>query len=97
MLVPMFLLFMALGAIVSAFLIRTHPVFLAINIILLLVQMLITPMLTNMWSSLMFADPALLAEASTFTFALLLFDHLPLISFVMSVLVILVSYMRGIQ
>jgi hypothetical protein len=95
-LIPMFLLFMALGAIVSAFLIKTHPIFFAISIVLLLVQMLITPMITNLWSSIMTANADIQTEAESFAFAMILFNNLPLISFVLSLLIVLISFMRGV-
>lgn len=95
-LIPLILMGFGLGAIVSAFLIRTHPIFFGISILLLLIQMLVTPILTNVWSSIMTSTPDLQAKAASLTFIVLIMDKLPLISFILACLVAVVSYLRGV-
>lgn len=96
-LMPFVLLMMSLGAIVSALLIRTHPIFFGVSILLIVIQLIITPMITNMWSSIMTGEAAIQATADNYPVILLFFDKLPLITFVLAFIVGIVSYIRGMQ
>ena len=96
-LIPLILMGFALGAIVSAFLIKTHPIFFGITILLLIIQALITPFLTNTWTSIITANSDLQTKALQFTFIIFVMNNMPLIAFVIACLVAVVSYMRGVQ
>lgn len=96
-LIPLLMLGMTLGAIVSAMLVRTHPIFLGVSILLMVIQVLITPMLSNMWQSLIFADSGISDTANTLPFLLFIFQNLPIITIVISFLVGTITYLRGMD
>jgi hypothetical protein len=96
-LIPLLMLGMTLGAIVSAMLIRTHPIFLGVSILLMVIQILITPALANMWQSIITADAGISDTADTLPFLIFIFQNLPLITIVISFLVGTITYLRGME
>jgi len=94
-LIPLFMMAMSLGAIISSLFVRSHPILFPITLILIAVQMTITPMMSNIYSSIMQASAGMAATAALYPIITAIMNNLPLITFVLSMLGMLITYMRG--
>jgi len=88
--------------IISAIFVQNHPIFFVVNLLLLLVYMAITPAISNamrsFWSTGEFADYSFGGSSET-TFPIMtrIFQHLPLLSFLLSFMLMLAQFSKGQQ
>lgn len=89
-----------LGSIISAALVRNHPIFLVVSIILMMVVMIISPIISNVmlefWSQPEFAEFAE-GGGGTITLPLMtrVFQYMPHITAVLSVMIMILSFSKG--
>ena len=83
---------MALAAVFAGLMIRTHPAFFIIAVVLVFVQFLILPPLVNAYNSIMQTQPV--ALQNTYANMISIMQMLPMISAVGTLLAILVGLLR---
>lgn len=81
-----------IGAVILAFYIRTHPVFIAVSLIILVVMVaIVAPIINNMYFE--FAEHSeISATASPYNYATILFQNLPLFTAIGAILVMVALY-----
>jgi len=100
--VLIFFLFLMLSMlpIVFATLVKTHPIFIVFNIMLIIVYMLMTPMISKMMYSVFNTDELAQYAAGgggsfTFRFTMALFQYLPLVSLGLSMVLMVSQFGKG--
>lgn len=83
-----------IGCIISAFAVRTHPVFFVMFIILQALLVALTPMLQSIWTAVI-ATPSLASAAAMFPYFALIMNNYPVIVLVGSILVGLAMFLFG--
>lgn len=87
---PAIILGMGAATLVSAYFVRSHPVFFVFSILALFVVTLLAAQLSNAFISMMTGEPGLNASAQNFPLTFQLFNNLPAISWIIGVLAIVV-------
>lgn len=92
---PFVLVGMTLAAIVSSMLVRANPIFFGIAIIIIVMQFFVTAYLSNSWESILSSSVSLQSAMALAPYVGFIMTYLPLVTFLLSVLVVVVTYMRG--
>ena len=80
-----------IAALITAYYIKTHPVFYVAMLVLQLIAVAISAVLSNLWQSIA-SDPILMPITNTFTYTPLILNNLPIIVLVLSSMIAIVSY-----
>lgn len=84
---------LGIGGVIFAWLVPTHPIFIILSIMMLLISVIILPVLSNAFES--FATNASMAPATAnFPLMMYLMSNLPAIEIVFGILTIIVMYTR---
>lgn len=93
----MFLLvFLSIGALAGAALVRSHPIFLAVDLLLIIIMVFVGSALTNVYYT--FASTTQIAtSAAAFPNVLFIIEHLPHYIALMGIMIAIVYYGKGRQ
>jgi hypothetical protein len=80
-----------LSIIVLAFLLRTHPVMFIVSLGILIIMMLIAPVLSNYFNTII-TNNSFTAIANNFPMTSYIMDHLPFLEFIWSILTMIFLY-----
>ncbi len=94
MIVPLFVIGMGAALIISAFLIRTMPVFFIFFLIVNVILAYASTLMSNAWYQI-FTGNALSASAGQFTSLTAVFKYLPFVSIVLGVVFAIALFMKG--
>ncbi len=83
---------MAIVIIITAAMIRTHPIYVVPAIVLMVIHIIIAGAFSNLYWGVVTATPELTAAAENFPLTLFVFQHLPKFTLVISVLAIIAAY-----
>lgn len=85
---------MSLGAVVSAYLIKTNPIFFFVSVVLLFVMFLVVPTVILAFNGVA-SDSNFTSAASGLNLLIFMIERLPVITLVMSVLAALLGILRS--
>lgn len=85
---------MSLGAVISAYLIKTSPIFFFVSVVLLFVMFLVVPTVVSTFNGIA-SDPSMAATASQFNLLIFMVERLPIITLIMSVLAMILGILRS--
>ncbi|QLJ52539.1 MAG: hypothetical protein Sv326_0438 [Candidatus Fermentimicrarchaeum limneticum] len=80
-----------IAAFITAYYVRTHPVFFVVMLVLQLVVIAVSALISNVWTQIA-SDPVFLPVTNTLTFTPLILHNLPIIVLVMSSAIAMISY-----
>lgn len=80
-----------LGAVISAFAVRTHPIYYIPFFLIQLIMLAVTPTLVGVYDEF-YASPSINASTVQFTYTHLVMTNLPMLAFVLSVLIALAMF-----
>lgn len=87
---------LGLASVIFAFLVPSHPIFIALSVLMLLIDMIVLPQFSNMYESVR-GNGTLAASASTFPIMTSIMQNLPLVLAALGSLVMIVMYTRWRQ
>ncbi len=87
-------IFMNLIPIIAAYFVRTHPVFFIVSLLVLMIEMLIYYTVSNVFTTFISTSVLVTVGNSNLSLLVAVFQNLPLISFVFSVLLLIAQYAK---
>jgi hypothetical protein len=84
---------LGLGSVIFAFLTPTHPIFMILSILMLMIFIIIIPQLSNVYQT-MTSDAIFTGAAANFGLMSLIMNNLPLFSTVFAVMIMIALYLR---
>jgi hypothetical protein len=84
---------LGLGGLIFAWLVPTHPIFIIVSVIMLLIGVVVLPVLSNAFETVS-TDATMSTATSNFPLMVVFMSNLPLIGTVFGVLMIIVLYTR---